>query len=244
MIRMGQMIPGATPLGIGISGSVEGIAAFKEGELKVIAKVLPQQEIATELYCSLVAIELCLPVAPPALLLDTDGKTLMFGSIDDGYPNFSQAVRLDPNNPDPAGMQRLYEALREWSSFSDVASFDSWIDNRDRNPGNWLWKNKNDWLLIDHGKSLGCDPAYPAGNKLHALLMLANQGDNKAIAHLKRAMTGAIMGFSTLHAQCARDRMPPQFSSAATNFCAMLERDFPSLPVQIGNLFPGQSMLT
>lgn len=244
MIRLGQMIPGATPLGVGISGSVEGIAAFADGEMKVIAKVIPEIEIATELYCSLVASELALPVAPPALLLDTDGKTLMFGSIDDGYPNFAQAVRLDVHNPDAAGMQRLYDALRDWSGSSEVASFDTWIDNRDRNPGNWLWRNKNDWLLIDHGKALNCDPLYPAGNKLHQLLMMANRGDTKASARLKRAMTGAIMGFSALHAQCARDKMPHQFSVAANNFCAMLERDFPSLPTRVGNLFPGQIMLT
>lgn len=116
MIRMGRMIPGAKPLGIGISGSVEGIAAFADGECKVIAKALPAHEIATEIYCSLVARELALPVAPPALLLDIDGTTLLFGSINDGYPNFAQAIQLDPKVPDAAAMNRFFSVLRDWSA--------------------------------------------------------------------------------------------------------------------------------
>lgn len=243
MIRIGRMIPGATPLGIGINGAIEGIAIFDDGELKVIAKQLPLAEIAAELYCSLTARELALPVAPPALLLDTDGTTLLFGSIDDGYPNFAQAVQLDPRKPDAAAIARLYAGLRNWSAAPEVASFDAWIDNRDRNPSNWLWKSDNDWLLIDHGKALGCDPDYPANNVLHALLMRAIGGDKASTERLKRAMMGAIMGFSVLHAQVARDHMPPIFASASDNFCAMLERDFPALSTQVGNLFPGQRML-
>lgn len=244
MIRMGRMIPGAKPLGIGISGAVEGMAAFDDGECKVIAKRIPDKEIATELFCSLVARELALPVAPPALLIDTDGSTLMFASLDDGYPNFAQAVQLDPLAPDQAALTRFYAALRDWAAAPEVASFDTWIDNRDRNPSNWLWRNENDWLLIDHGKALGCDPAYPVQNKLHVFLMQAHAGNPKAIASLKRAMIGAMMGFSSLHAQVAKEHMPAVFASSSLKFCAMLEKDFPGLPVHIGNLFPGQSMLT
>lgn len=244
MIRMGRMIPGAKPLGIGISGSVEGIAAFADGECKVIAKALPAHEIATEIYCSLVARELALPVAPPALLLDIDGTTLLFGSINDGYPNFAQAIQLDPKVPDAAAMNRFFSVLRDWSAAPEVASFDTWIDNRDRNPSNWLWKNKNDWLLIDHGKALGCDAAYPAGNKLHSFLVAAWNNDPNALVKLQRAMIGAMMGFSEIHAQLARDHMPPAFTSLAASFCAMLETRFPALAADIGNLFPGQSMLT
>lgn len=244
MIRMGRMIPGATPLGIGISGAIEGMASFDDGELKVIAKALPEQEIATEIFCSLVARELALPVAPPALLIDTDGSTLLFGSIDDGYPNFAQAIRLDPNAPDAAAMDRFFAALRTWTGAPEVASFDAWIDNRDRNPSNWLWKNTNDWLLIDHGKALGCDANYPKCNKLHAFLIDAWNNDPKALSKIRRAMIGATMGFSELHAQLARDHMPPPFSSLAAQFCAMLETGLTPLAAEIGNLFPGQSMLT
>ena len=244
MIRLGQMIPGARPLGIGISGAVEGMAAFEDGEHKVIAKALPIDEIAVELYCSLVARELPLPVAPPALLLDGETNTLMFGSLDDGYPNFAQAVQLDPDHPDRPAMKRFYAALRKWSAAPEVASFDAWIDNRDRNPSNWLWRSESDWLLIDHGKALNCDPSFPVQNKLHIFLMHAFAGDAAAAARLKSAMIGAAMGFSTLHAQTAHAHMPPPFASAGKRFCAMLEADFPVLHVQIGNLFPGQAMLT
>jgi hypothetical protein len=244
MIRLGKMIPGAKPLGIGITGAIEGIAAFDDGEAKVIAKRLPENEIATELYCSQVARELTLPVAPPALLLDTDGTTLLFGSIDDGYPNFAQAIQLDTLNPTDEALQRFFSALREWTAAPEIASFDAWIDNRDRNPSNWLWRNKNDWLLIDHGKALGCDPSYPAGNKLHAFLVSALSGDPKALARLKRAMIGAAMGFSTLHAELACDHMPKTFAQSGQRFYAMLGKELPNLHVQIGNLFPGQSMLT
>lgn len=244
MIRYGRMIPGATPLGIGINGSVEGMAAFDDGEFKVIAKRISDREIATELFCSLLARELVLPVAPPALLVDTDGTTLMFASLDDGYPNFAQAICLDVKNPDGTAMKRFYEALRNWSSAAEVASFDVWIDNRDRNPSNWLWRDCNDWLLIDHGKALGCDPTADPINKLHAFLMAAFHGNSKSIATLKRAMMGAMMGFSTMHSDLAKSHMPPIFTAAAADFCAMLSRDFPNLSVNIGNLFPGQGMLT
>ena len=244
MIRMGRMIPGAIPLGIGISGAVEGMAAFDDGEFKVIAKVLPHAEIATEIYCSLVARELALPVAPPALLVDSDNTTLLFGSIDDGYPNFAQAVRLDPSALDDAAILRFFSALRSWPSATEVASFDTWIDNRDRNPSNWLWKNTNDWLLIDHGKALDCDPTYPRGNKLQAFLMAAWNNDAKELTKIKRAMIGAAMGFSDVHAQLARDHMPPAFSTLAQQFCAMLDGELSDLHARIGNLFPGQAFLT
>lgn len=244
MIRLGRMIPGARPLGIGISGAVEGIAAFDDGEHKVIAKALPLDEIATELFCSLVAREIALPVAPPALLLDVDDQTLMFGSFDDGYPNFAQAVQLDPAAPDMVALSRFYAGLREWAAAPEVASFDAWIDNRDRNPSNWLWKGPNDWLLIDHGKALNCDPAYPVQNTLHNYLVHAFSGEPVAMVRLKRAMIGAAMGFSVLHAEVARDHMPHAFALAGERFCAMLQSDFPNLHVQIGNLFPGQVMLT
>ena len=244
MIRLGQMIPGARPLGVGINGAVEGMAAFADGEHKVIAKALPIDEIATELYCSLVARELPLPVAPPALLLDPETGDLMFGSLDEGYPNFAQAVQLDPHRPDLPALTRFYSALRDWAAAPEVASFDAWVDNRDRNPSNWLWRSETNWLLIDHGKALGCDQDYPPQNKLHAFLMLAFAGDDKAAAQLKRAMIGAAMSFSGLHAEAARDHMPRVFANASTQFCAMLKHDFPQLPAQIGNLFPGQAMLT
>lgn len=242
MIRLGTMIPGARLLGIGISGAIEGMAAFEDGEAKVIAKRLPEHEIAAELYCSLVARELVLPVAPPALLLDTDGTTLLFGSIDDGYPNFAQAVQLDVHNPDAPAVTRFYTALRDWAAAPEVAAFDTWIDNRDRNPSNWLWRNLNDWLLIDHGKALNCDPGYPPGNRLHAYLLDAFNGDDSSATRLKRAMIGAVMGFAVMHAELARNHMPRAFNEAAEKFYAMLERDFPTLSVQVGNLFPGQSM--
>ena len=141
-------------------------------------------------------------------------------------------------------MARFYSALRDWAAAPEVASFDAWIDNRDRNPSNWLWRSETDWLLIDHGKALGCDPEYPVKNKLHAFLMQAFAGDHKAAVRLKRAMIGAAMGFSGLHAETARDHMPRVFAEASARFCAMLQSDFPQLPAQIGNLFPGQAMLT
>jgi hypothetical protein len=134
--------------------------------------------------------------------------------------------------------------LRTWTSAPEVASFDAWIDNRDRNPSNWLWKNTNDWLLIDHGKALGCDENYPKTNKLHAYLTAAWNNDPKALSKIRRAMIGAMMGFSDIHAQLARDHMPPVFSSLAHQFCAMLEKGMIPLAAEIGNLFPGQSMLT
>lgn len=237
------MIPGATPLGVGISGAMEGFAAFADGEAKVIAKHLPHPELAAELYCSLLARELTLPCAPPALLLDVDGHTLLYGSLDEDYPNFSQFVRLDPHNPDPVAMDRFFAALRTWARAPEVASFDAWIDNRDRNPGNWLWRSQDDWLLIDHGKALGVDPGYPRGNKLHTFLTHASP-DPMAQARLRQAMIGAAIGFSEMHAQLAQHHMPPAFAAQAQAFCAMLENTCGGLAAAVGNLFAGQQMLT
>jgi hypothetical protein len=74
--------------------------------------------------------------------------------------------------------------------------------------------------------------------------MAAFACEEKSMCGLKRAMIGAMMGFSVLHASTAKSHMPDLFSSASSRFCAILEKDFPDLAVQIGNLFPGQSMLT
>jgi len=153
MIRMGRLLPGAQPIGIGISGAHRGIVRIGADEdVTAIVKPGPFGTIAAELFVAMLARDVSLTVPEPILVFDPVGYRLMAGSIDMEYPNLCAAFPdLDANVASDLG--KLCAKIQEWQCHPLVAAFDEWIANVDRNINNLLWDG-SDFILIDHAMSV------------------------------------------------------------------------------------------
>ncbi len=200
-IRIGILLPGAKPVRQGVNSAVRGFADVAGEEVPVVAKVVAPAEIMAECFCSLLALELGLPAAEPLILFDQNTGRQMFGSVDFPHPNLSQFLVLGDA---PNGWQLWGELMAEWPALADVVAFDEWINNRDRNPGNILWKDESDFVLIDHGKALNIDPGYEDQNMLVIAFRAARGGDEVGMRRLlKAALRSAEQFHETVAQTCA-----------------------------------------
>lgn len=183
-VRFGILLPGAKPLGLGINSALRGFADVAGEEVPVVAKAVAPAEIMAECFCSLLALAIGLPAAEPLILFDHNTRLPMFGSEDQPHPNLSQLLTLDQH---PNALRVWGELMAGWPALADVVAFDEWINNRDRNPGNILWKDEAEFVLIDHGKALNIDPNYPDQNKLVIAFQAVRGGDELGMRRLLRA---------------------------------------------------------
>jgi len=181
------------PVGTGISGAVRGFADLGTAEEPVIAKTVPPLEIIGEVYCSLLCRSLDLPTPEPLILRSQDTGDFMFGSIDFAHPNCTQFFNFSDN--DPTWLERWTSLLSRWPAFPSVVAFDEWINNRDRNPGNVLWRDYNEFSLIDHGKAVGLDPQFPDANRLLSYWLHMNKDDRLACERVRRAAIKFALSF-------------------------------------------------
>lgn len=120
-----------------------------EGDKRLYVKRTSNEEIMAECLASLLAVELELPVAKAYIVGDPGnllGGGYFSGSEDAGFPSIKQWL----NRNDPAVIQML----ASWEKLHDVALFDEWIANPDRQGGNLLWGGCQNWMLIDHANAL------------------------------------------------------------------------------------------
>ncbi|WP_182057840.1 HipA family kinase [Pantoea sp. ME81] len=137
-------MPGFKSLGIGSRLPVRGTALTDGGEFTVIAKRIPDRELAVELICACIGREIGLPIPEPVLLLD-HGGAWYFGSIDLGHPNLQQVAVFSD--------QAILVKLEQWPGLVKAACFDEWIANPDRGNENLLFDG-NGFILIDHGLAI------------------------------------------------------------------------------------------
>ncbi|MDR3572340.1 MAG: hypothetical protein P4L50_00625 [Anaerolineaceae bacterium] len=240
-VRYGTLLLGASPVGAGLNGAVRGFADLDGTEEPVIAKQIPIPEILGEIFCALLCRSLDLPAPEPLLLKNQETGLWMFGSIDLAYPNCSQFLMLDASN------QRAYEKscfiwsqfLSKWPSLPKTIAFDEWVNNKDRNPGNLLWQDENEFALIDHGRALNLDPSSPDENKLVSFWLLSAQGDE--LAH-RRIMTSAktfAQRFDTFLPRGAASEMENLGQAALTEaFINFLDGRLHSILCHITSRFP------
>lgn len=157
MIRMGRLLPGAQPLGIGLSGAQRGIVRIGADE-DVTAIVKPGSfgAIAAELFVAMLARDIALTVPEPILVFDPAGDRLMAGSIDMEYPNLCAAFP-DLDVSIASDLDKLCTKIKEWQYHHLAAAFDEWIANVDRNIKNLLWDGIG-FILIDHAMSMDQHP--------------------------------------------------------------------------------------
>jgi hypothetical protein len=246
MIRKGILLPDSHPVGIGINQARRGIADLGTEQFPVIYKSVPEPELAAELFCALLAREAALPAPEPILLFDPQNGGYLFGSIDMEYPNSLRAFKLNPDAPDAAAAQVLIEAVLAWKRIREVAVFDEWIHNRDRNLGNLLFAGAGEFVVIDHGKAMDIDMTYPSGNHLCAMLESVCT-DDKSRRTLLKSLQRTAAAFDIWHAETPRADLEstgvPAHTTSAETFYNFVEDRLSSLSTHLQNRMPGQQGL-
>lgn len=246
MIRKGLLLPDSEPVGVGINKARRGIADMGNGHLKVIYKQLPDEEFAAELFCGLLAIELVLPAPEPIMLFDPLTGDMLFGSVDMEYPNALRAFNIDRHNPDMSLVKFITEAISSWSKAKEVAVFDEWIHNRDRNLENLLFAGADEFVIIDHGKSLDIDTDFQSNNHLCTLLS-SSCHDERARKILLKSMARLATSFDLLHAESPRANLESNgilsHTAHVERFYTMIEERLSVLAVLLQNRMPGQQGL-
>ena len=241
-IRFGRLLPGAQPIGIGISGAQRGIVRLSAGDdITAIVKPGTLGQIAAELYIASLAKELGLEVPEPILVLDPNGNRLLAGSVDVALPNLCVAFpTLDPNNV--ADLRQLATIVSNWPEHLNVAAFDEWIANLDRNLNNLLW-NGSSFILIDHSMSLQQQTSgMPDANKLVVLLLFLIT-DDVGRRRILNQMSKAARTFDesqAAHATHCLGGVPvAPISSLASGFDDFLKNRLPIIGDLIKARFPG-----
>lgn len=247
MIRKGLLLPDSQPVGVGINDAHRGTADLGTEQLAVIIKRLPDLELAAELFCAVLARELALPAPEPLLLFDPVSGDYAFGSVDLEYPNSLRAFKVNPKAPDKAAVELLFTAVRAWPYVKEVAAFDEWIHNRDRNYGNLLFGGPDEFVIIDHGKALDIDTNIPSHNVLCSTLQQACADQKSTRALLKRLQRHATT-FDMVHVENPRTSVESDgilsHSAAASTFYDFVEDRLSDLVSLLQNRFPGQQGLT
>jgi hypothetical protein len=243
MIRKGLLLPDSEPVGVGINDARRGIADMGDGHIKVIFKLIPDEEFAAELFCGLLATELNLPAPEPLILFDPATGNMLFGSADMEYPNALRAFNIDKNNPDESLVKFLTHAINAWPKAKEVTVFDEWIHNKDRNLENLLFAGAEEFAIIDHGKALDIDVAYRSNN--HLCTILSNSCyDEKARKLLLKSMKRLAASFDMLYAESPRASLESNGIMSHTahveRFYTMIEDRLSVLAVLLQNRMPGQ----
>lgn len=185
MVQRGYLLPGSVPLSRKTHNAVRAGTAWVDGsEIEVVAKALPEAEIDIEVFCAVLAVLWELPALSPLVLTDESGA-LYFACSRSDKSNIMQVFDLEK-----VPEEQWFSALRplaNWKAAPKVCAFDEAIDNVDRNLGNILWTDENDFLLIDHGLALG-NKISPSDteNKLLTLVRCLHTGNDLATQKLKK----------------------------------------------------------
>lgn len=247
MIRMGRLLPGAQPLGIGITGAHRGIVRIGTDEdVTAIVKPGPFGAIAAELFVAMLARDVALPVPEPILVFDPAGRSLMAGSIDMEYPNLCAAFpNLDAAND--SDLDKLCTKIKDWQDHPLAAAFDEWIANVDRNIKNLLWDG-NTFILIDHAMSLEQQPrGAPDVNKL-VVALLRVVTDEVGRRRLLKQMTRNGLTFDELFVENAAKHLgglnADMITAFSPRFEDFLKRRLPIIDQMFKARFPnGQQLL-
>jgi hypothetical protein len=181
------------------------------------------------------------------LLKEPSLEALTFGCIYKNYPNLLQSFRIDAEKCGAREVSIVAARLMQWSRIAEVIGFDEWIQNVDRNLQNILWDGFDEFVLIDHGLTLGLAPSTHADvNKLLIILLTPLHNDMPAITKLKESVLEAAV---TFHASFASDAaasmsaMPLIDASINTNaFVTFVNTRLPQVVALLLQRFPSPQL--
>ncbi len=191
MIDIGYALPGGTPLTVdkGINETYRGIVEIGGSRFPAHIKLLPNRQLVNELLASVLGRMAGLPIPraflvefelsdyPASPYLASTGLPMSPAFAVETIPAQSVLRRLDLRSP--AAQEQM---LRAWPKWYDAASFDDWIANADRHPGNLLVGSPGEVWLIDHSHCFTGSNWTAAG--LVADVTTTNQLGNMMKIHL------------------------------------------------------------
>lgn len=225
-----------TPVGEGINRPSRCLVRFEDQSTKAaILKRLSPEGVAAEAFCALLLRGWGLTVPEPAIVNETLGTSIAFGSIDAGYPNLKQKIGWSDTFP-----ERIKEVLARHGStlisgFADTPRAlvaDEAISNRDRNFGNILWDGQN-VAWIDHERALGLSPDSDQ-NKLANFAIWS--GNHNAILQSAVAISLSISpqavtdSANACNGICSANEFSLQVSSRLTGLANRILNRFPQPP--------------
>lgn len=223
-----------TPTGEGITGPVRGVIKVEDQLHAAVIKRIPKDAVVAECFCALLMRAWGLPVPEPILVMEEE--TLVFASLDSGYPNLKQRMGWDDGLPEQAKLilEKVGAAIVcEWDDAPMALAVDELIANADRNLGNFLWDGVTH-AYIDHERTLDLVPHQR--NLMAVLSMMAGKSSEMEAGSVAAALTLGRTVPSTLSAPAAMD-----FSAQV----AYIESRLPALAAQVLARFPKpQDLLT
>lgn len=176
-------------IGDGVNSSFRCPVYYDDDEMMVIAKKIDDKEFIAEIFCSIIGINIGLPLPEPIIVLEKSeiGINRYFGSIDTSYPSLKHYV-----SDCDWEYKSFHEKIKKWIFLDDAAFFDELIVNADRHKGNILYDG-NDYYLIDHGLAFniinGFKPYQQLNNQNillnHSLCRIKNECNCKKIISQK-----------------------------------------------------------
>ena len=246
-IRLGTLLPGAQPVGIGKKQAKRGFAIFSDvGEKPVIVKDIPAVEIAVEVFCALLGRSAGLSIPEPAVIWDPSSNHILFGSVDAGYPNLLQRFNITGDDVSEEQVRVIASRLVMWTKLAEGVCFDEWIWNVDRNLQNLLWDGHDEFVMIDHGSALGYAPKGHADQNLLLEVSLVSCDDSKKEETLQDRVMQAISEFEPQFAEeAARNlQQAPHLEAADSGqkFLSFLKKRFPQLASLLLKRFPSPQL--
>ena len=236
-IEYGTLNPASVvPIGVGLTGACRAIVYIGGLAEKCVVKKIPDQAIAAESFCSVLAAALQLPVLEPVVVTDPRDQSRWFGARELPYPSLGTFL-ASPSNPSTTELQVLAGILFQWANCPYAISFDQLVLNGDRNVGNLLWDGKS-FTLIDHERALGLFPMQ--SNKL-AQLLSNFLPSGQAMQLTSNATVAAIqhqINLDPAHQVCASisqhfSAAPAELVAHITGFETLVSQNASALPAAV-----------
>jgi hypothetical protein len=158
----GYLLPSAHLVTDGFFETYKGVVELtKGGKCEAYVKLLGNKALANEIICTLLGQSADLPI-PKGYLVHVSAtdypdshflkgnriqETIAYGSESANAVSFTRHFKLQGEEDEALAYKELFP---KWNGWRDTVTFDEWLANADRNPGNLLLgANKEIWL-IDH----------------------------------------------------------------------------------------------
>jgi hypothetical protein len=188
-IKTGVIIGEKVHIDEGVNSSFRCPVYYNDNEIMVIAKKIEDKEFVAEIFCSIIGLNIGLPLPEPIIVLEKSetGIDRYFGSVDTSYPSLKHYV-----SDHDWKYESFHEKIKKWIFLDDAAFFDELIVNGDRHKGNILYDG-NDYYLIDHGLAFNITRGFKPHQQLnnrnillnHSLCRIKNECNCKKISSQK-----------------------------------------------------------
>ncbi|MGK0255189.1 MAG: hypothetical protein ACI9OE_002712 [Mariniflexile sp.] len=153
-VEIGVMLPGAQLFNdLNVNPTWKAHVKTHDNVITAFVKQLSPQKLYIECVCAVLGRYIGLPIPKPIIVKVTsdnfpdipkDKFHLAFGSEDANYPSFRRY----------AESKEAMQKLKKFAKTLDIAVFDEWISNWDRNVGNILYDGGNNFSFIDHENAI------------------------------------------------------------------------------------------